>query len=454
MTDRAAVERPVFTIESGPAAGVMGAVRLGTRMGLPNLISFDMGGTTAKASLVEGGQPRLCAEFEVGAEVNVGHRLLKGGGYLVRASSVDLAEVGAGGGSIAWVDKGGALRVGPHSAGAAPGPACYELGGEAATVTDANVVLGYLNPDYLTGGTLPIKSDLSHRALGEQVAVPLGMEVHQAAYGVHTICNANMLRVIRAVSSEIGRDPREFALFAFGGSGPVHAASLARSLGIRQVVIPPAPGLFSALGLLFTDVEHRWVKTFWCRTREADLDEMNLVLCQIEEEAKATLRAEGFPNSRVEVRRQVDMRYEGQNSEITLPIPGDPVTATEVEALEEAFSQEHLQTYGYNSLEEPVQFLNLRLLARGRALKPVVPDQMHMAGGPVTTAGNPQPRTRRAYFGSDAGWLDTPVLRRHDLSQEPRPGPLIVEEYDATTVVPPGCRVRLDYLNNIVLDLS
>jgi N-methylhydantoinase A len=261
MSVPAAQQRPVHIIESGPAAGVIASAFLSGRLGVPNVLTFDMGGTTAKASIIENGQLSQTPEYEVGGGISLTSRLIKGGGYALRVPVIDIAEVGAGGGSIVWLDPGGALQVGPHSAGAVPGPVCYAAGGTEPTVTDANVALGYLNPEHLVGGDLPLDADAACRALHEGVAQPLGLGLDEVAYGIHLVANSNMMRAVRAVSSQRGRDPRGYALFAFGGNGPVHAVELAGSLGITRVLVPVAPGLFSAFGLLFADVEHHYVRT-------------------------------------------------------------------------------------------------------------------------------------------------------------------------------------------------
>jgi N-methylhydantoinase A len=275
MSVAAAQERPVHIIESGPAAGVIAAAFLARRLGVPNVLTFDMGGTTAKASIIENGQLSQTPEYEVGGGISLTSRLIKGGGYALRVPVIDIAEVGAGGGSIVWLDPGGALQVGPHSAGAVPGPVCYQTGGTEPTVTDANVALGYLNPEHLVGGDLPLDAEAACRAVHDRVAQPLGLTLDEAAYGIHLVANSNMLRAVRAVSSQRGRDPRGYALFAFGGNGPVHAVELARALGLVRVLVPVAPGLFSAFGLLFADVEHHYVRT--CFRRTDDLDPADLV---------------------------------------------------------------------------------------------------------------------------------------------------------------------------------
>ncbi len=270
MSASAAAERPIHIIESGPAAGVVGAAELARRLGNLSLLSFDMGGTTAKAALIDAGQFLRVNSLEVGGGINIAGRLLTGGGYHVRAPAIDIAEVGAGGGSLARLDAGGALRVGPDSAGAMPGPACYAQGGSSATVTDANIVLGFINPAALAGGGLPLRRDLAERALDADVAAPLGLPLAEAAWGVHRVANATMARALRAVSTERGRDPRDLYMLAFGGNGPVHAATLARLLDIRRILVPPVPGLFSALGMLFPEIEHHYV-----RARKERLDRLD-----------------------------------------------------------------------------------------------------------------------------------------------------------------------------------
>src|SRR5499426_1166381 len=249
-TDAAAAERPINIIESGPAGGVIGAQALARRMHLDKIITLDMGGTTAKASMVEHGEVMRTQEYAVGAGIMVGSRLLTGAGYTLKVPAIDLAEVGAGGGSHIWIDAGGALQVGPESAGAVPGPVCYDAGGEVATITDANVLLGFINPTALVGGALKLNAEKAQLLFAEKVAKPLGMTIERAAYGAFEIATSNMIRAIKAVSTERGRDPRDFALFAFGGNGPLFAGAMASALGIGRVVVPPSAGLFSSFGLL------------------------------------------------------------------------------------------------------------------------------------------------------------------------------------------------------------
>ena len=445
-------EMPIHIIESGPAAGVTGALEVSRRLGLSNVITLDIGGTTAKTSLIENGQLTRSPEYEVGGGMNIGHRLLKGGGYTLRVPAVDIAEVGAGGGSIAWIDRGGSLQVGPQSAGADPGPACYNQGGREPTLTDANVVLGYLSPHTLAGGRLTLAADKAHQAVAERVAQPLGVDSVEAAWAIHRLADAAMVRALRAVSTERGRDPRHFVLFAFGGKGPVHALGIAQALGITRVVVPPAPGLFSSLALLFSEVEHHFVQTYFHPTGDIDLARFAQVMQRLEEQGRSILAAEGYTGERAHLERSADLRYAGQNSELTIPLPSGALTAESLARLQEAFAVEHDKTYGYRSDGEPVQLMGLRLVARGLSDTTRVPERLHMAATALARPAS-QATSRPAYFGPLHGWIDTPLVSRQDLRQRPTPGPLIIEEYDATTVIPPGGVAALDTWNNVLINI-
>jgi len=453
VTAARASERPIHIIESGPAAGVMGSLFVARRIGMDNLISFDMGGTTAKACIVENGRVTLASEYEVGAGLNVGHRLLRGGGYVVRVPIIDIAEVGAGGGSIAWIAPGGILKVGPQSAGASPGPVSYGQGGTEPTVTDANVALGYLNPDHLAGGAIKLNPEAARRAVTERVAGPLGLDPVEAAYGIHRIANAMMVRALRAVTIERGRDPRKFPLFAFGGSGPVHAVHLAQEMEMIGVVVPQAPGLFSSFGLLFSELEHHYVQTFWHRFGEPVVPAANQSLAQMVADARRDLAREGYRDGRVGIQAVADLRYVGQNSELSIPLPGETLEAAGLSALREAFEREHETTYGYRSAKEPIQFVNLRLVARGLRAGASALERLPAAAAP-TPSSPAGPSRRAAYFGPGLGWLETPVIGRETLGAGVEAGPLIVEEYDSTTIVPPGCRVSRDAWGNILVEVA
>src|SRR5438477_3961562 len=302
-TDAAAAERPIHIIESGPAGGVVGAQALARARRMPRIISFDMGGTTAKAAMVEDGEVTRAHEYSVGAGIMIGSRLLTGAGYTLKVPAIDLAEVGAGGGSLVWIDAAGALQAGPESAGASPGPVCYDMGGETPTITDANVLLGYINPKHLIGGALKLNAAKARAVFEDKIAKPLGMPMERAAYGAHLIAASNMIRAIKAVSTERGRDPREFALFAFGGNGPLFAAGMAAALGITRIVVPPSAGLFSSFGLLYADVEHHYARTFRRLLRKADSHELERAWDELAEQAHDQLSAEGFTGDKARIRR-------------------------------------------------------------------------------------------------------------------------------------------------------
>ncbi|MEZ0304954.1 MAG: hydantoinase/oxoprolinase family protein [Hyphomicrobiaceae bacterium] len=447
-TDKAAVERPMHIIESGPAGGVIGAQALALTGGLDRIITFDMGGTTAKASMVEDGKVMRTQEYAVGAGIMIGSRLLTGAGYTLKVPAIDLAEVGAGGGSQVWIDAGGALQVGPESAGAAPGPVCYDAGGRIATVTDANVILGYLNPGHLVGGALRLNADKARSVFAASIAEPLGMSLEAAAYGAHQIAASNMIRAIKSVSTERGRDPREFALFAFGGNGPLFACGMAAALGIGRVIVPPAPGLFSSFGLLYADIEHHYARSFRRLLRRADLAEIERAWGELAEQASRQLAIEGFTGARARLIRSAALHYKGQSFDLVVPVPDGPIDERMVATLEEAFGAEHERTYGHRAgIEEPVELVAIQVVGQGLREGPSVPERM-VSSRPEPVPGPP----RRVYFG-ERGWIETPVLRRSDLARK-RSGPLIVEEYDATCVVPPGALAELDRAGCIVIALE
>jgi N-methylhydantoinase A len=449
VSDEGASSRPVRIIESGPAAGVIAAAAAGRTAGFDNLITFDMGGTTAKASIIERGEIHLSPEYEVGSDVSQASRLIKGGGHLIRIPAIDIAEVGAGGGSIAWVDPGSVLRVGPESAGAAPGPACYRMGGEQPTVTDANVVLGYLNPGYLCGGELKLDAELARRAISDHIASPLGLSLLEAAEGIHRIANATMQRAIRSVSIERGRDPRDFALIAFGGSGPVHAAGIASDLDISRIVVPPHPGLFSALGLLAADVEQLYTRSVLTDLLRLDPARGNTLLAEMQARAELDLAGEGFRKERVEVARFADLRYRKQISELMLPLPNQALDAEALARLLEEFHAEHERTYGYAIRDERVELVAFKLRARGHRTNPVEVPWRHLADRrPIARSD------RSVYFGAAIGHVRTPVIGRADLGEKPQAGPLVIEEYDSTLVVPPGWSARRTPIGFMILELE
>ncbi len=444
MTAQGARRRPAYMIESGPAAGVLAASRLAAESGLTQVLSFDMGGTTAKACLIENGVPLEKAGGEVGGGATMTTRLFGGGGHALRVPSLDIVEVGAGGGSVAWIDDGGALRVGPQSAGAEPGPVCYGRGGQEATVTDANVVLGYINPEAIAGSTLRINRQAALEAIEQKLAKPLNLDVLRAAYGITQVANAAMMRALRAVSTERGRDPRQFTLLAFGGSGPVHAVALAESLGIGRVLVPLFPGLFSALGLLLADYRHDYIRSVATALEKVNVEELRHQYEVMEATAREELLQEGVASDAIRFERQIDLKYGYQVSEINLPFP--TVNTLELRAeLSRIFTEAHKQAFGYDR-DDTIEVVNLRLRALASAGSLRFTDLVSRANG--QGAGNSS--SRDAYFGPTHGTQSTPIRCRADIATE-QTGPLIVEEPDTTIVVPPRWKVQKDEQANLIL---
>ncbi len=430
MTSDDAKLRPVFALESGPAAGVVAARGMAERLGLDNLIAFDMGGTTAKASLIEGGAISRGREYEVGGSMSAGSRLIRGAGELLRIPTIDIAEVGAGGGSIAWIDPAGGLQVGPRSAGADPGPACYGLGGVEPTVTDANVLLGLMPAGAVADGQIEISRERAEEAI-LRVAEPLGLSALEAASGIHRIANARMVRALRSVSSEKGRDPRDFALIAYGGSGPIHAAGLAEDLGVRAILVPAVAGLFSAVGLLFARPEFHEVRTCHLDLDSADPAVVEALLAEMEAQLAPALDG----RAGIEWARSADLRYGGQSWEVEVELDA-PVDRAALTALRERFESAHERLYGVRDLPgSPVEIRAIRLAALGESSATT---GFRLA----ETRTEPSVPSRRVSTGGEE--LDAPVRLRSWFGPTPEAGPLLVDEYDTTVVVPPGWSVRRD----------
>jgi len=437
LLDAASVaQRPVQIIESGPAAGVTAVQKLARLIGLSTVVAFDMGGTTAKASLIEHGEPFVSADYEVGGGMNGARGVSSGGGYPVRAPSIDIAEVGSGGGSIISVDTAGALHVGPTSAGSRPGPACYGQGGELPTLTDANVTLGYLSPQSLAGGRVMIHPDLATKALSP-VAEQLGSDVADTARGAYQVAVSSMTTAVKAVTSERGRDPREATMVAFGGAGPLYAAALARELGISTVIVPVYPGLFSSLGLLVADTERHELTPY--RSGFADVS----ALAEEFERLATAVTAELGPDAVVD--RMLDMRYHGQRFELRIKVPDGDLTDDLLAETRARFHAEHKRTYGRAGTDELVELVNLRV--RGWVPTPVSVENVLN----LPDSADREPATRVCRFAES---LPTPVVGRAELGTEPVDGPLVIEDMDATTLVPPGARVHRDRFNNIVITWS
>jgi N-methylhydantoinase A len=457
MTAASARQRSVFLVESGPAAGVIASAHLATTLDRRDVISFDMGGTTAKAGLIRDGLPTITKEYEVGARAEAGIGAARGSGYPIRTPVIDLVEIGAGG-SIAWVDSGGGLRVGPQSAGADPGPACYGLGSDRPTVTDANLVLGRINADYFLGGSLKIDPDAARRAIEAHCARPLGMGVVEAAHGIVEIANAAMTNAIRLISVQRGHDPRDFALVAFGGAGPLHANRLAAELRVPTTIVPPSPGIFSALGLLATDLTHELSRTVRQSSGSLDGAAVDAALAALEAEGRRALASESVPPSRVSCRRYLEMRYAGQSYELSIPLGDGSLAGGRLADALAAFHREHERIYGFAAPAEPVEVVNVRATVVGAMLRPrprrVEPDRGVDAA---------LKQTREVYFGEagggagagptgPAGFVACPIYDRYRLgSGATLDGPAVVEELDSTTVIHPGYRATVDELGNLLL---
>jgi N-methylhydantoinase A len=428
-------EKPVFFVSSGRSAGAVGAARLGTAAGERNLVAFDMGGTTASAVLVHEGELGRTHEYEFRAGISTPSRFIKAGGYLMRVPTVDVAEVGSGAGSIAAIDAGGLIVVGPRSAGAVPGPACYGTGGAEATVTDANVALGLLPPS-LAGGALALDVGAARAAIERSLAAPLGLTVEAAALGIRAVANANMARAIRAVTVERGVDPRDFTLIAFGGSGPAHACDLAGTLGIGRVLFPPAPGVFTAAGMLAGTVEHHALAACPATLDDLDAATVRALAARLSAEGLAAMAREGFSPGRVRLALTLDLRFRGQDFEIGVPLP-DGYTDADRPALRAAFLARYRALYGYVS-RDAVEAVAIRLVAHGLDAGAAAAFDGDTADEGATGGTTPPAERRRpAVFDRAGGVVDTPVVDRAWFNG-PRAGPLIVESADTTIVVPPG----------------
>jgi N-methylhydantoinase A len=437
-----AMERyPVRMIESGPAAGALMAAAYGDLTGQRDLIAFDMGGTTAKLALVENGRPFTTTGFEL-------HRVnnAPGSGLPMNIQAIDLVEIGAGGGSIARAALG-VIAVGPESASSTPGPVCYGRGGTEPTVTDANLVLGYLNPAYFAGGSLPLHPGAAARAVEERVARPLGLSLEEAAWGIHAIVNTNMELATRVVSIERGRDPRDLALVAFGGSGPVHGCRLARALGIPRVILPAAAGVTAALGLLAAEVRFDVARTYVRRLEAVDPAHVEAMYADMAAQAVAVVR-ESAAGGELVVTRSVDARYVGQGYELAVPVPDGPLEGSALQKLRATFDDVYAARYGYATPGEPVEVVTWKLSAIGAASRVSLPKAAPPAGARV------RKDTRKAYFPEAHGYADCPVYDRYALAAGTRlTGPAIVEERESTSVLPPGVTATVDDYASLLVDL-
>lgn len=425
--------RPVTTILSGPAAGVVAGAASGRAAGFENMVTVDIGGTSCDVALVRKGAAETSLEGMIDR-------------YPLRIPMVDVHTIGSGGGSIAWIDRGGGLKVGPQSAGASPGPACYGRGGEEATVTDASIVLGYLNPDNFVGGEIKLDPDLAALAVERRVAEPLGLSVARAAAGIHEILNTQMAEAVRLVSVRRGYDLRNICLVAEGGAGPVHIGRMAQLLGAQAAVVPLQPGVSSAYGLLLAEIRHEHSRPYGCRFEEADPAEVARLYTEIDQQCTHGMADDGV-DSGVSVQRTAEMRYVGQSYELQVPLPAGPVSQESLGALLEGFHAIHRRIYGHASPRSPVEIISLRGVHRYQLPEPPPLEPPSMGTVEAARIG-----TRQAYFTELVEYVATPLYDRHRLPVGTSlTGPAILEQYDTTTVVYPGQRCVVHESGNLVI---
>lgn len=435
MTPEIARRHAVNLVNSGPAGGALAAATIGRLTGDEKIVSVDMGGTSFDIGLVDGGRPRLTQDSMVE-------------GFPVKVPMLDVHAIGAGGGSLAWLDAGGALNVGPESARSDPGPACYGRGGQRPTVTDANLVLGRLNPDYFLGGEMQLDLDLARRAIQTHVADGLGLSVEEAASGIIRVVNANMVRGISTGSVKRGYDVREFSLLSYGGAGPLHAVELAQEMDMRRVIVPPYPGTFSALGMLVADTRYDYVSTLARAEGEVTPEELEAGLLALEERGRRQLAAQHVADSDVLIEWSADLRYQGQSYELNTPIPRKTkLTQADVQEVVARFHKLHYQVYAYGSVDETVEFINLRVAAIGKAPQVRIAAGDGKAGRKATPVG-----TRKVYF-PGPGFCETAIYRREALKAGQRlDGPCLIEEVASTTVIPPDATAEVDQFGDLIID--
>ncbi len=429
---------PINLVESGPVAGVIGAAYIGQLIDELNVISFDIGGTTAKTSLVENGMPKITTEYKIEQRRDFA-------GYPILTPTIDIVEIGAGGGSIAWVDKAGALRIGPVSAGADPGPACYGWGGDKPTVTDANVLAGRINPAYFLGGEIPLDVQKAEAAM-QPIADAFKISLEEAAMGVIRLADANMVNALKLVSVRRGYDPRDFVLIAFGGGGAMHAGALMRELRVKKVIVPTQPAVFSAWGMLMTDLRRDYIRTLITRTDQVTPERLNGIYARLERQALADLEAESVEKDNIECQRFADMRYLGQEHTVKVPLPVGEITDEAMPGINERFHTLHEQTYAFR-LETPVELVNYHLIAFGRVQKPTI----NKRDGKQGSLDEARKGVRRVNF-DELGFHESDIYERDLLPVGVAVrGPLVVEEPASTTVVFPDQQLTKDEYGFLVI---
>jgi N-methylhydantoinase A len=440
MSADTAKKMPVTMMESGPVAGVIAAARLGESLDIRQIISFDMGGTTAKASLIKDFHPEVTSSYYVGGYVS---------GHPMMLPVVDIVEVGNGGGSIAWLDPAGGVKVGPRSAGAAPGPACYGRGGTEPTVTDANLIVGRIDPDYFLGSGIRLLREKAEQAIREKIAEPLGLSLQEAALGILTIANFNMSLAVRAVSVEKGYDPRDCALVPSGGGGALHAMAIAKELSVPRVIVPPLPAHFSALGMLLADLKHDYVQTFVRELSDTSGPRISEAFARLEKPALETLRDEGAAEGQVVLRRFLDMRYRGQEYTLPVPITEDLNRLVDFTAIRARFDQLHQEHYGHSAPNEPVMIVNLRLSALAKS-------EYSLPGASLAhEQGRGEQGRRPVIFDTGQEAVHCPIYLRHGFEPGNRlEGPAVIEDMGATILLYPGDRMAVNELGHLVIELA
>ncbi len=447
MTLATARRFPVRLLESGPVAGALMSATIGRQLGAPDLLAFDMGGTTAKGCIILGHELRKKYEFEV-ARV---HEFKPGSGLPVRGPFIDMVEIGAGGGSIAEVDPRGLIRVGPRSAGADPGPACYGRGGQQATLTDANLVLGYLDPEFFNGGQMQLDVEAAREAVTEGIAHPLGLDLAAAAWGIHEIINEDVARAFRVHAAERGVDYRRCSMVGFGGSGPIHALRVARKLRIPRVVFPVGAGVMSAVGLLVSPLSFDAVRSHRVPLDELKPESFAEHFRALVEEAVGPLEAAGIARGLIRIERRLDMRYEGQGFEIEVPVPDDDHPAGALDRLPALFEARYAELFAVTSNSQPIEIVNWKVAVTGP--RPEMADAYRLAGG--RAPGHARKGTRSAYFAELARYTECAVYDRYALHPgEELSGPALIEERESTCVIGPSDRVRVDERLNLIADLG
>lgn len=432
-----AVQRPELMLTSGPASGVNAALFIAESTGKKNLISLDMGGTSCDVSIIENGQPLVTSEYEIEWD------------RPVIVPMLDIRTIGAGGGSIAWIDEGGSIRVGPRSAGSVPGPACYGRGGTKATVTDANLLLGRIRPKQVFGNEIHIDVEAGKKAI-KTLADQIGLDLIKTASGIITIVNENMAASLKQVSLDRGRDPRDFCLVAFGGAGPMHSAFLAKTMGIQQVIIPGDSGVFSAYGGVVMDFKHDYEKTFYYPIEGIDLDLLNRQYEELDRKVMDIMREQRVPREKIQIIRSAQIRYIGQTYEVETPVPAGKIGLKEVENILLDFHNEHAKEYGFSEKKFPAAFVNLRSTALGKVDKPKF--ELSLGKGELTDHMRIE---KREVFFEEHGFMMTEILDRQFLPPGFRiNGPAIVEDQSSTAVIPPEMAGEVDDYGNIIINVN